>query len=72
MENDKQKMRQAAAEAFMASLGDFEDMFAESEEKSSPVSGKAKPASKKKEVDIFEEALADIEAFIEKRSPTES
>lgn len=72
MENDKRKMRQEAAKAFMASLGDFEDMFAESEEKSPPVSPKAKPPSKKKEVDIFEDALADIDAFIEKRSHPES
>ncbi|MFB2939349.1 hypothetical protein ACE1B6_29200 [Aerosakkonemataceae cyanobacterium BLCC-F154] len=71
MENDKRKMRQAAAEAFMASLGDFENMFAEGEEKSPSVSGKAKPPSKKKEVDLFEEALADIDEFMEKRSPPE-
>ena len=68
MDNNKQKMRQEAAKAFMASLGDFEDMFAESEEKSSPASEKAKLPGKKKEADIFEEALADIEAFMEKRS----
>lgn len=72
MENDKQKMRQAAAEAFMASLGDFEDMLAQTEEKPTSVSPVAKPPAKKKEADIFEEALADIEAFMEKRSHPES
>lgn len=73
MENHKQQMRQEAAKAFMASLGDFEDMFAEAEEKSPSVSRKAKPPSKKKEdVDIFEEVLADIDAFMEKRSPPQS
>ncbi|OKH35214.1 hypothetical protein NIES2119_20765 [[Phormidium ambiguum] IAM M-71] len=72
MDNNKQKMRQEAAKAFMASLGDFEDMFAESEEKPTSVSPAAKPPGKKKEADIFEEALADIEAFMEKRSHSES
>ena len=69
MENDKQKMRQEAAKAFMASLDDFQNMLAETEEKPAPV---VKPPSKKKDVDIFEEALADIDAFMEKRSPPES
>lgn len=72
MDNHKQKMRQEAAKAFMASLDDFEDMFAETEEKVTSVSPAAKPPAKKKEVDIFEEALADIEAFMEKRSPPNS
>ncbi len=72
MENDKRKMRQEAADAFMASLDDFENMLAETEEKPTSVSPKAKPPGKKKEVDVFEEALADIDAFMEKRSHTES
>jgi hypothetical protein len=72
MENRKQNMRQQAAKAFMASLGDFEDIFGETEEKPAPVSPAAKPPAKKKDVDVFEEALADIEAFMEKRSPPQS
>lgn len=72
MDNNKQKMRQEAAKAFMASLGDFEDMLAQTEEKPTSVSPVAKPPSKKKEADIFEEVLADIEAFMEKRSHPES
>ncbi|XWK91263.1 MAG: hypothetical protein U7127_14795 [Phormidium sp.] len=72
MENEKQKMRQEAAEAFMASLNDFESILAEAAEKPTSVSPKGKPPGKKKEVDIFEEALADIDAFMEKRSPSES
>lgn len=72
MENEKRKMRQEAAEAFMASLNDFQNMLTETEEKPTSVSPAKKPPSKKKEVDIFEDALADIDAFMEKRSHPES
>lgn len=72
MENEKRKMRQEAAEAFMASLNDFESMLTQTEEKPTSVSPKGTPPSKKKEVDVFQEALADIDAFIEKRSHPKS
>lgn len=72
MENHKQNMRQEAAKAFMASLDDFQNMFSEKEEKPTPVPPAAKPPTKKKDAEIFEEALADIDAFIEKRSQPNS
>lgn len=72
MENRKQNMRQQAAKAFMASLDDFEDIFGETEEKPTTVSPAAKPPANNKDVDILEEALADIEAFMEKRTPPQS
>lgn len=72
MENDKQKMRQEAAEAFMASLNDFESMLTETEEKPKFDSPSAKPSAKNKDLEIFEDALADIDAFMEKRSHPQS
>jgi len=72
MDNHKQNMRQQAAKAFMASLDDFQNMLAQTEETLPPVSPATKHPSKKKDTDIFEEALADIDAFMEKRSHPES
>lgn len=79
MDEQKRKQRQEAAKAFMASLDDeLQDIFKTDEASASaPASTAAKKQTSEQkqasqsqnnlDLDAFEEAVADIDAFLEKK-----
>jgi len=73
MDDSKRKMRQQADLAFQASLCDFQNIFDSQQERvAKPTPPKSKPPTPKKDLDLFDEVVADIDAFMQRQSDRSS